>query len=193
MYEKPIMSDEMEELRRLCIRTMQDLFLHVKVKIKEANIVERRKVKLSSGGNSELYANVKKLYGMPEYFGWVTFGMTELLAPTTTCVAASGYGGIPLAAAIAARNDLKLTLVRQGERTHGLDETIVGHTPTYKDHVAIIDDVCTTGANLIRLTDVVETTGAKIVGCYVVVNRNLSSIPKYRVEEIIKLDELLRQ
>ncbi|RME31240.1 hypothetical protein D6789_03350 [Candidatus Woesearchaeota archaeon] len=141
--------------------------------LKEAGVVQPGNVRLSSGGTAAAYFDVKRAYGSPHVLRILAKTLAERLPRETTTVAAMGYGGITLASVIAAQQDYKLTLVREKEKSHGLPGLLHGYVPSRSDAVAIIDDVCTTGGSLQRVITALESTGARILGGYVVVQRGI--------------------
>ena len=67
--------------------------------------------------------------------------------------------------------------------------------PGINDYVAIVDDVKTTGGNLRKIYAIIEGTGAKIIGLYVVVKRTditaEVSINGLKVNYLLVPDQLL--
>ena len=143
-------------------------------KLKELDVVIKEPVQLRSGEISNFYVDIKKAYGDPQAFYLLVKAMSDVLKSdfnTSTCVAACGYGGIPLATAVAFKNNLKLSLVRDKVKNHGTKEMIDGYIPDAKDKVVVIDDVLTTGSSITQVIEVLKPTGAKILQAYVVVKR----------------------
>ena len=177
--------------------------MSLKSDLKKSDIVVRGEVKLTSGKTSDFYCDFKKIYDNPKLLKRVVsflaeeikskqlFGVTQGL---TTCVAAMGHGGIPLATAVSLNLNLPLTLIRGEKRTHGLKKNIEGYVPSAKDCVAIIDDVCAYGTSLTKIIDALSDTKSKISGCYVVILRPEVKLPfKYPIFHLIKAEELLRK
>lgn len=152
--------------------------------LKKLDVVNKEPVKLKNAGISDFYIDIKKAYGNPIARDIMSKYVNECMPKETTCVAASGYGGLPLATTIASRYYKKLTMIRDNEKKHGMGGFIDGHVPTKKDKVYIIDDVFSTGGSLNRNIQVLKPTGAKILGCFVVVKRGEGKVES-------KLDYLL--
>ena len=148
---------------------------------------------LSGGQISDYYVDIKKAYGQPLALEAIVDAVLEQIASETTCVAARGYGGVPLASALAVKGGFNLTLIRDEEKKHGKGGLIDGHLPNKSDYVAIIDDVFTTGRNLRKCAEILKPTGAKIVGGYVVVRRSDSDLdnPDFPIKHIFTVEELL--
>ncbi|OGN09069.1 MAG: orotate phosphoribosyltransferase [Candidatus Yanofskybacteria bacterium RIFCSPHIGHO2_02_FULL_41_11] len=162
--------------------------------LKETEVVKRGNFTLTSGERSDFYFDFKKAYENPRLFKKISNALALKIKGKVTCIAATGYGGIPLATAVSLRLGLPLTLVRSEKRTHGLKKQIEGYVPTAKDLVAVVEDVCTYGTSLIKITDVLKETKAKINGCYVVILRpEMKLLFKYPLYHLIKAKDLLRQ
>lgn len=168
--------------------------MNLKVDLKKANIVVKGKFKLTSGKTADFYCDFKKVYESPRILKKIAGALSKRIKGKVTCIAATGYGGVPLATAISLKLKLPLTLVRSEKRTHGLKKQIEGYMPTAKDSVAIIEDVCTYGTSLVKIIDALKITRAKINGCYIVILRPEMSLPfKYPLNCLIKAEELLNE
>lgn len=164
---------------------LQDLI----ARLKQAKIVHHGPVELKNAGTSAHYIDIKEAYGDPQLFFLIGEYLREKIPSQTTCIAASGYGGIPLAASLSGLYR-HLTLVREQQKEYGMGGWIDGYTPTSRDKIAIVDDVCTTGSSLRKMIEALRPTGAEILGCYVVVKRrevNLS-VP---IVHLMTAEELL--
>lgn len=140
-------------------------------RLKELGVVRMEKVKLKNDGASDFYIDIKKAYGDQEAMRLMSQIIGEKLDKNITCIAAGGYGGLPLATAVAVKNNLKLTLIREKPKTHGRNVWIDGYIPTKKDSVAVVDDVFTTGGSLRQIIKVLGKIKVKIKGCSVVIKR----------------------
>jgi orotate phosphoribosyltransferase len=146
-------------------------------KLKSANVIQRGRVKLRSGKTSSFYIDIKKAYGNPELMNQIADELWAKIDKQATCLAAAGYGGIPLAAVISSKYDIPVALVRDKVKTHGIESIINGYVPTAKDKVAIVDDVLTTGSSLKDTIENLKATEATIIGCYVVAKRGEATLP----------------
>jgi len=140
-------------------------------KLNQLGVLEKQKVILKSKKISDFYIDLKKAYGLPEILNEITDRLYALIPKEANCIAASDYGGLPIAAAISSKYGLNLVLIRNKRKNYGLNKLIDGYIPNQKDKIAIVDDVMTTGASLKKIIEVIKPTKAKILGCYVVVNR----------------------
>lgn len=146
-------------------------------KLKKIGVVTKGSFVLHSGAVSDHYLDIKKVYGDPKILNLLAELLYKKIPKGATCVAASGYGGIPLASAISSRHKLPLALLRDTIKDHGTAAPIDGYIPSAKDTVAIIDDVFTTGASIHDMAQNIRESGAKIAGAYVIVRRENSKSP----------------
>jgi len=140
-------------------------------KLKRLNIIYKEPVKLKNAGTSNFYVDVKKAYGYPDVLNLISEELWKMVGKGVTCIATAGYGGLSPATIISSRNNLHLTLVRDKPKNHGKGGKIDGYIPNKHDIIAIVDDVFTTGKSLKEIIRTLKPTGARIIGCYVVVKR----------------------
>lgn len=144
--------------------------MNLKYELKALGVIERGDFKLRNGSSSNIFFNIKKAYGYPKLLEKIVEELSGLFNKDVNCVAASGYGGIPLAVAISQKYNLHLTMVRSELKDHGNLGLIEGYIPTKQDNVAIVDDVFTIGSSLSgTIKPIKEITN--IEGCYVVFKR----------------------
>lgn len=140
--------------------------------LRKAGIVRHRRVRLSSGRTADFYVDLKAAYGRPSLLARMARELAALVPASATCIASGGYGGIPLATAVALRLKLPLTLVRPKPKAHGTAQALEGHIPTREDRVVLVDDVYTTGGSLRAMEAALRPTGARVALRLVVVNRS---------------------
>lgn len=145
--------------------------------LKQADIITQAPVRLRSGQRAEFYIDIKKACGDPVVLKQMVDGLADPLDSHTTCLAATGYGGLPLASGLSLASQLPLVLVRDAPKQHGTSAGIDGYQPGSWDRVAIIDDVLTSGSSLRHTMEVVHASGAHISGCYAVIKRGEGEIP----------------
>ena len=145
-------------------------------KLKEIGIVRKENVKLKYAGKSSFYIDIKKSYGYPEVLDFISQYIKSKIKKGVSCVAGAGYGGIPLATAIATKLGLKLVLVREKKKKHGRNVWIDGYIPTKSDKILVVDDVLTTGKSVEKVVKILKLTGAKVIECWIVVKRGEGKI-----------------
>lgn len=157
---------------------------------KDITVIHKESVKLRSGGIANFYCDIKKAYGYPDILSALADEVGKLLTEDITCVAASGYGGLPLASLVAAKFNKKFIAVRDKPKGHGKGGFIDGYIPTEKDSIVIIDDVLTTGSSIKETYVILGETKANIKNAIVVVKRGDAKLPiphsyLFTVDEII--------
>jgi len=126
----------------------------------------------SAQGISSHYVDVKRAYGYPEILNTLSTFVYAHLEHGTNCIAARGNGGVPLATAISTEYNIRLAIVRDSPRQHGINECwFDGHVPTIEDRISVIDDVFAKGIGTRKTIRIIEKTGAKVIGCTVVYKR----------------------
>lgn len=145
--------------------------------LKNIGVITRGSFVLHSGTISDYYLDIKRAYGNPKILNLLVTLLYKKIPKRVTCVAASGYGGIPLASVISIKYKLPLALLRDTIKDHGTAAPVDGYVPSAKDVVAIIDDVFTTGASINDMAQSIRECGAKIAGAYVIVRRENSQSP----------------
>lgn len=158
--------------------------------LKTIGVVRKETVILKHAGNSAVYIDIKKAFGYPEALTILCKLMWKQMDKKIDCIAAGGYGGLPLAGAIAGKYNLQLTLVREKPKTHGRNVWLDGYIPKPVDRVWIVDDVFTTGKSIEHMIKTLKPTKAKIIGCSVVVKRSDKKIT-VPCKHILTIEELL--
>ncbi len=159
-------------------------------KLRDLNIIHKEKTILRSGKTSDFYCDIKKAFGSPHILKALADEIGLKLPQKTTCIAASGYGGIPLASVIASRFNKKFTAVRNTEKNHGKKGFIDGYIPNKKDVLVIVDDVLTSGSSIKETRSILNRIGIKTHSAIVVVKRGNPKLPlPYRF--IFTINELV--
>lgn len=160
-------------------------------RLKEISVVENRQITLKNAGKSNLYVNIKKAYGYPDILRKITHLMHRRIDRTATTMAAQGYGAIPLATKLSTDYNLKLTLVRERQKDHGIQDLLEGYIPTKEDKVFIVDDVFTSGTSIQEVIDALKPTKATIIGYGVVVKRGTGPL-ETSLHYLMTLEDLTR-
>jgi orotate phosphoribosyltransferase len=153
-------------------------------------VISHEKLTLRSGEVSDYYCDMRKVFSDPEVFTALAEQVKVLLPPTTTCIAASGYGGLPLGAVIATLGKFPFVGVRGEAKDHGRSGRLAGYTPSEIDNVVIVDDVLTSGSSIRETAEGLQSTSATIVGAVVLVRRNDVAFP-FPIEAVFEIRELL--
>ncbi len=163
-------------------QSMQDDLI---ARLKQLHILRR-----GEAPSSSYYLDIKRAYGDAEAFEMMATRLGEKIPNRTNCIAASGYGGLPLAGALSVIFERNLSIVRTEPKDRSLPRFIEGYIPSPSDKVAIVNDVFINGETLQDIIDAIAPTGAEIVGCYVLVKHGEEklSVP---VESLLKVEDLL--
>lgn len=157
----------------------------------DIGVVHKESTKLRSGTLADFYCDIKKAYGYPDILNALAGEVGKMLPDNVTAIAGSGYGGLPLAALVAAKFNKKFIAVRDKEKSHGKGGLIGGYIPTEKDVVVIVDDVLTTGSSVKETYGILKETRINIESVIVVVKRGDAELPipytyMFTVDEIVK-------
>ncbi|KKU77603.1 MAG: Orotate phosphoribosyltransferase [Parcubacteria group bacterium GW2011_GWA2_47_7] len=140
-------------------------------KLKSVGVIEQGDFILRSGEHSDFYCDLKKSFGHPFVLHDIAVALKSLIPNGTTCLAAAGYGGIPLATALSLESTLPLCLVRDVVKEHGTKSLFDGYIPTSSDRVAIVDDVFTTGGSAHDIITKLSQLGCSVNSVLVAVRR----------------------
>lgn len=157
----------------------------------EIGVIYKEPVTLRSGGSSDFYCDIKKAFGYPDLLNTLADEVGKKLHKSVTCIAGSGYGGLPIAALVASRFGKKFIAVRDIPKKHGKGGLIDGYTPNEKDVIVIVDDVLTTGSSIKATLATLAMTKGKIKNAIVLVKRGEAELTIlysyiFTIEEIIK-------
>lgn len=158
--------------------------------LRQSEIIYKERVVLRNGETSDFYCDIKKAFGQPEILNALADEIGKLLPPSTSCVAVSGYGGLPLGSVVASRFNLKFTSVRSTSKDHGKSGMIDGYMPNKKDVVVIIDDVLTSGSSIRETFSTLSENNIKTDSAIVVVKRGSPELPIsysyiFTIEEVV--------
>lgn len=96
---------------------------------------------------------------------------TALGGPAAACIPIATAAATLLAYRVHDPKIRKTFFVRSEAKGHGTKKMIEGPELTAEDRVILVDDTLTTGGSLVRASDAVRATGAKIVGAWVLLDR----------------------
>ena len=154
-------------------------------------VIEHAPVLLRSGKTAEYYCDIKKAFGYPDLLQALAQATAALIPQEVTCIAASGYGGIPLATQVSALLGKKLTLVREKEKDHGRSGRIDGYMPDKHDRIAVVDDVFTTGSSIRNTLEGLRITAGAVLLAVVVIRRGDTAQFPVPVSSVFDISELL--
>ena len=140
-------------------------------RLREIEVVHKKRVVLRSGIVSDFYCDIKKAFGYPDILNALADEIGKALPASVTCIAASGYGGLPLGSVVASRFNLKFVAVRGVAKDHGKGGVIDGYLPKESDVTVIVDDVITSGSSITETLSALEKIDVKVSSAIVAVKR----------------------
>lgn len=138
---------------------------------------------------SDYYVDMKSIHAHPAILRAVARAVAKLIPESATCIAATGYGGIPLGSVVAMTKRLPLTLVREKPKEYGRRTWLDGYVPTKADRIVLVDDVYTTGKSIRAMERIIRTTGARVSARIVIANRSEKALKSVR--SLVDVAELL--
>lgn len=159
-------------------------------RFRDIGVIHKEPVKLRSGVTANFYCDIKKAYGYPNVLNALADEVGKSLTKDITCVAASGYGGLPLASLVAVKFNKKFIAVRSESKGYGRDGFIDGYIPNEKDNITIIDDVLTTGCSIKETYAILTETKGSIKNAIVVVKRGDAELP-IPYSHLFTIDEII--
>lgn len=143
--------------------------------IKEKGIIISDKpIKLSGGGETNYYYNLKPVILDPEGLDLIgDLGLEIILQFNAKCVGGIESGSIPIASAIAMKsrntnNPIPAFFVRKQPKPHGLEQEIEGNL--VGSPIVIVDDVTTQGKSVLQVVNRVANRG-EVVAVVTIVDR----------------------
>ncbi len=152
---------------------------------------------LRSGTISNEYFDKYQFESLPEILGPIAEHMTELVPEGTEILAGLEMGGIPLSSAISLRTGMPSIFVRKKAKEYGTRKFAEG-SDFAKKNICVVEDVVTTGGQIIESVKELRALGAKIdfVMCVIVredkafenlKSANLTLLPLFDMKELKSL------
>ncbi len=116
---------------------------------------------LSSGKRSSVYFDKFRFLTDPDLLREVARAVAELLPPGITHLAAPEGAATLLVAAAALETGLPIAVVRKQPKTYGTRSQVEGHAPPGA-RVALVEDVSTTGHQVLRAARALEEVGCAV-------------------------------
>ena len=125
---------------------------------------------LSSGRRSSVYFDKFRFLTDPELLRDVAKATAALLPDDVTMVGAPEGAAMLLVAAVSLETGLPVTVVRKEPKAYGTKAQVEGVVEA-KARVALIEDVSTTGHQVRRAAEVLESAGAEIAAIVLAIDR----------------------
>lgn len=132
---------------------------------------------LRSGQYSDEYFDKYLFEANPDLLRKIAKGMCEQIPKDTEVLAGLEMGGIPLVTAIGLDSGIQCAFVRKKAKEYGTCKFAEG-APVSGRNICIVEDVVTTGGQIIKSADMLRKAGAKInfVLCAIQRNPNATEI-----------------
>lgn len=145
-------------------------------KIKEISYL-RGHFKLRSGQTSSEYFDKYRFEAQPILLKAIARHMAPLIPPTTEALAGLEMGGIPIATALALETGLPCVFVRKAAKEYGTCQFAEG-LDIKNRRLCIIEDVVTTGGQVVLSTQDLRNFGAIVTHAMCVIHRGTSPEPQ---------------
>lgn len=137
--------------------------------------------KLRSGQTSSEYFDKYRFEAAPKLLREIAKQMAPLIPPGTEVLAGLEMGGIPIATALSLETGIPCAFIRKEAKEYGT--CLFAEGADIKDRqVCVIEDVITTGGQVILSTKDLRGAGAKVQTVLCVIHRGTGKEPK--LEEI---------
>lgn len=138
--------------------------------------LEIRPVVLSSGKSSDYYMDCKRVTLSPEGAYLTGKLMLELIRPDVHAVAGLTLGADPIVSAVSllsyqSGRNIPGLIVRKEPKKHGTMSYVEGPVLPQGSLVAVVEDVITSGASLLRAMDRIEAAGYRPVQALAILDR----------------------
>ncbi len=138
--------------------------------------LEIRPVVLSSGKKSDYYMDCKRVTLSPEGAYLTGKLMLQMIRPDASAVAGLTLGADPIVSAVSllsyqASRNLAGLIVRKEPKKHGTMSYVEGPALPQGSAVAVVEDVVTTGASLLRAIERIEAAGYRPVQALAILDR----------------------
>ena len=130
----------------------------------------RGRFRLRSGSYSDEYFDKYRFAAQPQLLSAIATGLAALLPEGTQVVAGIELGGVVIATAVALAANKPMAFVRKSRKDYGTQKIIEGVDVDGK-MVCVIEDVISTGGQLVESTAALRQAGARISTALCVVDR----------------------
>ncbi len=148
---------------------------------------------LSSGKRSRFYVDKYLFSTEPSLLRDLARQLSVRLPAETQRLAGVELGAVPLVTAVALERDLPYGIVRKSAKGYGTGNRIEGRPLKAGEKVALIEDVVTTGAQVLRAAATLEGAGAEVLGILAVLDRREESSTRlgaYPFEALLRMEDL---
>lgn len=161
-------------------------------RVREAALLEGDFV-LSSGKRSRFYVDKYLFSTEPGLLRDLAREISDRLPAGAHRLAGVELGAVSLVAAVALHTGLPYVIVRKSAKEYGTANKIEGRPIEIGEGFALIEDVVTTGTQVLRAAEVLEEAGAGVLGIVAVLDRRgevASRLGGYTFEALLRMEDL---
>ena len=148
---------------------------------------------LSSGKRSQFYVDKYLFSTEPGLLRDLAREISGRLPAGAHRLAGVELGAVPLVAAVALHTGLPYGIVRKSAKEYGTANKIEGRPIKAGEGFALIEDVVTTGTQVLRAADVLKEAGAEVLVIVAVLDRRDKTAPRlggYSFEALLRMEDL---
>jgi orotate phosphoribosyltransferase len=154
----------------------------------------RGEFKLRSGQKSNEYFDKYRFESDPELLREIAKKLTPLIPSKTQVLAGLEMGGIPIATALSLESGIPICFVRKAAKEYGTMKLAEGADIQGKK-ICVIEDVITTGGQVIESVELLRKAGAEISDVLCVIDREQGGRDKLQaaglwLQSLFKMSEL---
>jgi len=134
-------------------------------------VIQKGEFTLKSGKKSDLYFDLRKLYGVPKGLDNVCLFLWDLVTEEFDLICGVPLGAVPFVTNMSVQKDVPMIILRKERKEYGGKKLIEG---TYKkgQRVLLVEDVVTTGSSIKDSEEKLKEAGLEVVQKIVIVNRS---------------------
>ena len=125
---------------------------------------------LRSGRKSHYYLDKYLFSTQPDILKALGEMFAQKIGEEVTLLGGTELGGIPLVSAASLASGKPCIFLRNQKKSYGTAKQLEG-TITARDRVFLVEDVCTTGGQILEAAQVIQETGAKVDQIVTVIDR----------------------
>ena len=125
---------------------------------------------LRSGRKSKYYLDKYLFETQPDILKALGEMFTAYVKPTTTLIAGAELGGVALAAAASMASGKPFVIIRNAKKDYGTSKPYEGKL-TDGDSVLLVEDIATTGGQVLEAAKFITSVGAKVERIVAVIDR----------------------
>lgn len=125
---------------------------------------------LRSGRKSKYYLDKYLFETQPEILAELGRAFAAYVRPDTTLIAGAELGGVALAAAASLASGLPFVIMRNAKKDYGTSKPYEGRL-TDADRVLLVEDIATTGGQVLEAAKVISGIGATVQRIVAVIDR----------------------